>query len=57
MDEQIYLGRCVVVLKRPCRSLSGLNQDEVFDFFEIVKKLEGLFKSTFGAVMFNWSCL
>ena len=57
MDQQLYLGRSVVVLKRPCGDLSNLNQDEALDFFEIVKKLENLFKKTFNATMFNWSCL
>lgn len=57
MDQQLYLGRCVIVLKRPCGDLANLNQDEMLDFFEVVKKLENLFRKTFNATMFNWSCL
>jgi len=57
MDQQLYLGRCVVVLKRPCGDLANLNQDEVLDFFEVIKKLEDLLRKTFGATMFNWGCL
>ncbi len=57
MDQQLYLGRCVIVLKRQCGCLSDLNQDEVLDFFELVKKIENLFKKTFDATMFNWCCL
>lgn len=57
MNQQLYLGRCVVVLKRPCGELAGLTQDEGVDFFELVTKLENLFKKTFDATMFNWCCL
>lgn len=56
MEQQLYIGRCIVLLKRPCGELSGLDKNEAIDFFEIVKKLENLFKKTFKATMFNWSC-
>ena len=56
-SNQLYLGRCRVELKRPCKDLSSLNQNEIVDFFDIVKKLESVLKSTFGATMFNWTCL
>ncbi|MFZ2522192.1 MAG: HIT family protein [Minisyncoccia bacterium] len=57
VPQQLYLGRSVVVLKRECGDLADLNKDEIFDFFEVVKKLENLFKETFKATMFNWACL
>ncbi|MBC8495849.1 HIT family protein [archaeon] len=58
LDEQSYLGRCVVVLKRDCGELSGLTTNEAADFHEnIVNKLETTLKKTFNATMFNWSCL
>jgi diadenosine tetraphosphate (Ap4A) HIT family hydrolase len=57
LDEQKYLGRCVVVLKRKCGDLAELEQDEILDFFEVVRKMESLFRKTFDATMFNWACL
>jgi diadenosine tetraphosphate (Ap4A) HIT family hydrolase len=57
LQDQLYLGRCVVALKRPCQNLADLNGDEFQDWHEVVKRLELLFRDTFGAAMFNWSCL
>ena len=57
MPDQLYLGRSVVVLKRQCGDLAGLSQEEMLDWLELVKKLQDLLKKTFGATMFNWSCL
>jgi len=55
--NQYYLGRCVVLCKRHCNSLSELMSDEVLDFFSLVKKFEGALKKSLGATMFNWCCL
>ncbi|MDE2038069.1 MAG: HIT family protein [Patescibacteria group bacterium] len=57
LDDQLYLGRCVVALKRPCQNLADLNEKENEDWLEVVKKLESSFRKAFGAFMFNWSCL
>ena len=57
IPDQLYLGRSVVVLKRQCGDLADLSQEEMLDFLELVKKLQNLLKKTFGATMFNWSCL
>ena len=57
LEDQRYLGRCVVALKRPCQNLSDLNASEVEDWHQVVKKLELVFGKTFGAAYFNWSCL
>jgi len=57
MKDQLYFGRCVVVLKRKCGDLADLTQAEIIDFLNVVKKIEMLFRKTFGATMFNWSCL
>lgn len=54
--NQKYLGRCAVVLKRPCASLSEVTQEEMRDFLQVIKNLETLLKETFGATMFNWAC-
>lgn len=56
-DDQNYLGRCIVVLKRKCGDLAELEEDEILDFFAVVKKMENVFKQTFNATMFNWTCL
>ena len=55
--EQSYLGRCVIISKRHCESLSDLNQKELDDFLELIKKIESTSKKAFGATMFNWTCL
>ncbi len=58
INEQSYLGRCVILLKRDCEELSKLTSEEWLDFHEnVVKKLESVFKKVFNATMFNWSCL
>ena len=56
-DDQYDLGRCVIILKRHCDSLSKLKIEEIIDFLEVVKKLENTIKKSFNATMFNWSCL
>jgi diadenosine tetraphosphate (Ap4A) HIT family hydrolase len=56
-DDQSYFGRLVILLKRPCESLSQVKQEEWEDFSNIVKKLESFFTKTYKATMFNWSCL
>lgn len=57
MKDQLYLGRCVIVLKRECGNLSDITENEIIDFLGLVRKLEQLFKKTFNATMFNWTCL
>jgi diadenosine tetraphosphate (Ap4A) HIT family hydrolase len=56
-NDQAYLGRGYITLLRKCKNLSGLTKQEQSDFFCIVKKLERAVKLSFGAEMFNWSCL
>jgi len=57
-EEQSYLGRCVIVLKRKRATLSDVSSEEWLDFHKsVVIKLESTLKNTFGATMFNWSCL
>lgn len=56
-DNQDYLGRSIIELKRNCGTLSQLTKEEWDDFHRVVKKLESLFKECFGATMFNWTCL
>src|SRR3989344_1728839 len=55
-DNQYYLARCVIRLKRHAASLSELDKAEWLDFHELVKKVESSFKKAFDATLFNWSC-
>ncbi len=36
-DDQYCLGRCVVLLKRPCQHLSEISIQEAEDLFKIIK--------------------
>ena len=54
-DKQDYIGRCVIVLKRHCASLSELTDEEWMDLKRIIDKLESSFKDTLGANLSNWS--
>lgn len=56
-EDQYYLGRCFVTLKRHCSDLADLSEEEQKDFFEVLKNLEDAIKKSFGAVLFNWGCL
>lgn len=55
--DQLYLGRAYVICKTTRESLSELTDDEFSDLHEVIKKYESLLKKTFGATLFNWSCL
>lgn len=54
---QRYLGRSIVKLKRDCGDLADISENELLDFLQIVKRLEATLRRTFGATMFNWTCL
>ena len=56
-DEQDYVGRCVLVLKRHCGSLSELTDKEWLDLRYVVKCMESCFKSVLGATMCNLSLI
>jgi diadenosine tetraphosphate (Ap4A) HIT family hydrolase len=56
-DDQLYLGRCYINLKRHAKSLSDLTKEEWLDFLELIKKLEKAIKKAFGADLFNWTCM
>lgn len=55
--NQILLGRCVVHLKRHAGDLADLTNEEVLEWLPLVRKLEKAIRISFGASMFNWSCL
>jgi len=56
-DEQDYIGRCILVLKRHCGSLADLTDDEWKDLRELIRKTETCLKTVLGAALCNWSCL
>jgi len=55
--EQLYLGRSYAICKTKRQSLSELTDEEFFDLHAVIKKYEKLLKKTFGATLFNWTCL
>ncbi len=56
-DEQDYIGRCILVLKRHCNSLSGLKDEEWDELRNLICNVEACLKAVFGATLCNWSCL
>ncbi len=56
-DEQDYIGRCILVLKRHCSSLSELTGEEWDELRGLICKLEACLKAVLGAAVCNWSCL
>ena len=56
-DEQDYIGRCILVLKRHCSSMSDLTGDEWEELRNLVCKVEECLKTVLGAALCNWRCL
>ncbi len=56
-DEQDYTGRCILVLKRHCGSLTELSDEEWEDLRDLIRKTETCLKTVLGAALCNWSCL
>ena len=56
-DEQDYIGRCILVLKRHCGSLPELTDEEWAELRELIGKVEACLKAVLGAALCNWSCL
>ena len=56
-DVQDYVGRCILVLKRHCGSISALNTQEWLELKDIINRLENLYSEVLGADLCNWSCL
>ena len=56
-DEQDYIGRCILVLKRHCHSLSELTEDEWVELRRLVCIVEACLKAVLGAALCNWSFL
>ena len=56
-NEQDYVGRSILVLKRHCGSLSELNMSEWDNLKNIIERMEFCYKEILGAELCNWSCL
>ncbi|MCC2630713.1 MAG: hypothetical protein K0S38_522 [Candidatus Paceibacter sp.] len=56
-DDQTYLGRIAVELKRVSPTLSDLTNEEFADLHNVIKQYEAAATKAFGAKMFNWTCL
>ena len=56
-DRQDYVGRCILVLNRPCGSLSELDISEWIELKTLIDRLECIYKEILGAELSNWSCL
>ncbi|MCP4645549.1 MAG: HIT family protein [bacterium] len=56
-ENQYYLGRCTVVLRRHVSSLAELSVEEWADLKVIIGRLEAVLHDLFEAEPFNWSCL
>lgn len=56
-EDQRYLGRSTVWLKRACGSISCLSQEEWRELHEVMKIFERAVEQAFGAAMVNWSHL
>jgi len=56
-NDQLYLGRAYIICKTKRESLSELTDEEFSDLHIVIKKYESLLKKTFGATLFNWTCL
>lgn len=50
-DEQDYIGRCILVLKRHCPSLSELTDDEWDELRDLICKVEACLKTVLGATL------
>lgn len=55
-NNQAYLGRAFMTLRRHKGSLSALSEEEWQDFRRIVGVLEKAYKQAFGAEPLNWGC-
>lgn len=55
--DQVYLGRAYAICKTKRESMSELTDEEFSDLHAVIKKYESLLKKTFGAILFNWTCL
>ncbi len=56
-EEQAYLGRAYVKLRRHCTDLADLTGEEWNELHRVIGRYERAVRSAFGADLFNWACL
>ena len=56
-NEQDYVGRSILVLKRHCGSLSELSMSEWDNLKSIIDRMEFCYREVLGAELCNWSYL
>lgn len=56
-DKQDYAGRCIIVCKQHCESISALGTEQWLSLKNIMTNAETMLKFELGADAFNWSCL
>lgn len=56
-QEQSYLGRFFVILKRHAEALKDLTPQEAADWQGVVVAMETALQLAFGSVNFNWACM
>ena len=57
LDDQAYIGHCVVVSLNHREALAELTKEEWEDFGVLQKKFEPAMKKAFDSPLLNWSCL
>lgn len=55
-DDQYYLGRSVILLKREAPNLSDIKPEEWVDLGLVIRIFENALKKSFNATNFNWTC-
>jgi|SRR3989344_4593219 len=56
-NNQTYLGRCLIALKRHASDLAELEKVEWQDFINLVERIEKSMTRSFEPTLFNWACL
>ncbi len=56
-NEQAYLGRSFITLKRHAGDLNELKEEERTDLFDVITRLESAVRVAFEPALFNLTCL
>ena len=56
-QDQGYLGRCYVTLRKHRQHLHELSVEEWNDLASVINQLENAITVSLGATLFNWACM
>jgi diadenosine tetraphosphate (Ap4A) HIT family hydrolase len=56
-ENQYYLGRCVILLKRHIEDFFDISEQELQEFYPVAKDLRDVVRKEFSASMFNYATL